>query len=310
MIRSPGDTNSTGISPSWVIRMVPHTNPTLTAGVSTGCNIGLCPTARPTAEAATRAICDYVGNDGLHKTATDLWENSTGTFAYTQAGVIAALKEAHEVFDIASNQTGPEIRKRMRDRLIETFWKPDRQRWLRRISPEGHEDATLDSSAMGLIYPWAVLNLRDEADRELALATLDGISSDLRSEVKGGGAILRFEGESYMGGGPGCVNTLWLALCRLLLSKTATDLDERGEQHELALADIRIALANATPTGQLPELIPKIEFEYWAAPHAWASSLLIEAVRTLQPTERQRVTSFEAERSRVRRQAPSHTQRS
>jgi hypothetical protein len=74
----------------------------------------------------------------------------------------------------------------------------------------------------------------------------------------------------------------------------------------LALDDIRIALANTSPTGQLPELIPKILFDYWAAPHAWACSLLIEAALSIQPTADKRATTFEAQRARVQRKAPSH----
>ena len=158
---------------------------------------------------------------------------------------------------------------------------------------------------MGLIYPWEVLNLTDPQDRGLAMATLNGIAQDLRSDVKGGGAILRFAGESYMGGGPGCVNTLWLALCRLMLARTSGNVDEKRQQVNLAMEHLRVALANSSPTGQLPELIPKILFEYWAAPHAWACSLLIEAVIVLRTLVGERVAPFDAVRARVRRRAPS-----
>jgi glucoamylase len=261
---------------------------------------------RPVAVAATRAILEYVDEKGLHRPSSDLWENSVGSFAYTQAGVIAALREADEVFALEPSRTGPAARTTMRDQLIKTFWQPDRQRWLRRITPEGQPDATLDSSAMGLIYPWEVLNLADPQDRTLALATLNGIAQDLRSDVKGGGAILRFAGESYMGGGPGCVNTLWLGLCRLMLARTTDNIDEKREQFNLAMDHFRVALANSSPTGQLPELIPKILFEYWAAPHAWACSLLIEAVVLLRTMVADRVAPFDAARARVRRRAPSH----
>lgn len=260
----------------------------------------------PVAVAATRAILDYVGEDGLHRTSIDLWENSVGSFAYTQAGVIAALREADEVFGLEPARTGPAARSVLRDKLVKTFWQPDRQRWLRRMTPEGQPDATMDSSAMGLIYPWAVLNLTDVQDRGLAMATLNGIAQDLRSDVKGGAAILRFAGESYMGGGPGCVNTLWLALCRLMLARTAGNMDEKRQQVNLAMEHLRVALANSSPTGQLPELIPKILFEYWAAPHAWACSLLIEAVKVLRTLVGERAAPFDAARARVRRRAPSH----
>lgn len=260
---------------------------------------------RPVAVAATRAILGHVGENGLHLPSSDLWENSVGSFAYTQAGVIAALREADEVFGLEPSRAGPAARAVMREKLIKTFWQAGRQRWLRRITPEGQPDDTLDSSAMGLIYPWEVLDPADPQDRGLALATLNGIAQDLRADVKGGTAILRFAGESYMGGGPGCVNTIWLALCRLILARTADNLDEKTRQIELAMEHLRVALANSSPTGQLPELIPKILFDYWAAPHAWASSLLIESVILLRTILGDRTTPFDAIRARVRRRAPS-----
>ena len=261
---------------------------------------------RPVAQRATRAILEYVGDDGLHKPATDLWENSLGSFAYTQAGVVAAFREADEVFGIEQDRTGPEPRARLRQKLIETFWQKDRQRWLRRITPEGYPDGTLDSSALGIIEPWGILNLRDPADRQLALQTITGINQDLRSDVKAGRAILRFAGEAYMGGGPGCVNTLWLALCRLHLAATAVDAAERNDLAQGAMDDIRVVLANTSPTGQLPELIPKNGFDYWAAPHGWACSLLIEAALTFRTMLETNGSAFDAERSRIRRKAPSH----
>ncbi len=258
----------------------------------------------PTAERATAAILRHIGPRNLHLPATDLWENSVGSFAYTQAAIVAALREAHEVFAIESEQTGPAVRGLLRDALFKAFWQPQQRRWFRRVAPDGSPDATLDSSAMGMIDPWSILDLTDPIDRRFALDTLDGISADLRSPVKAGAAILRFAGESYMGGGPGCVNTLWLALCRLRLAASASAPAEAVQQRSLAMDDLRIAIANTSPTGQLPELIPKIRFDYWAAPHAWACSLMIECVHALRAME-PAPSEFETVRAQVRRRSPS-----
>jgi glucoamylase len=259
---------------------------------------------KPAAERATAAILAHMGPDGLHRCATDLWECCAGSFPYTQAGIVAALREADEVFGIDRERTGPAARAQLRDRMIAVFWDPQRRRWLRRLTPDGTPDATLDSSILGLIYPWEVLDLNDPTDRKLAMETMDGVSRDLRCPTKGGPAVLRFQNESYMGGGPGCVNTLWLALCRLMASQTSTDNTERQELRSLAMADLKIALANTNPTGQLPELIPRIKFEYWAAPHAWASSLLIKAVQVMRDMDGQPEGSTVA-RATPRRKAPA-----
>ncbi len=60
-----------------------------------------------------------------------------------------------------------------------------------------------------------------------------------------------------------------------------TQPQDRKRQITLALESIRVAAANTNPTGQLPELIPNVDFGYWAAPHGWASALLIECVLAL-----------------------------
>lgn len=260
---------------------------------------------RPVIQRATQAVLNHLQDDGMHKPATDLWENTVGQFPYTQASVIAALKEADEVFCLWPERTGLAPRRVLQERLFERFWQQDRERWLRCITADGAPDPMLDSSVMGLIDPWNVFDLSDPEQRQWAINTLTGISRDLRSEVKGGSAILRFAGESYMGGGPGCVNTLWLALCWLRLAATAAHPEERREQISRALVEVRIALANTSPTGQLPELIPKINFNYWAAPHGWASALLIEIVLALRELDSENLPCFDAERARVRRQAPT-----
>ncbi len=118
----------------------------------------------------------------------------------------------------------------------------------------------------------------------MAARTLEAIENRLGVDVDGGRAILRFEGESYMGGGPAAVNTLWTARAHLRIARAelADGLTESvGARVEAAERYMRTALAHTTPTGQLPELIPWNGYPYWAAPHGWASALLIGCVTLL-----------------------------
>jgi glucoamylase len=235
---------------------------------------------RPTARRAAAAITAHLDETGLHKRASDLWECRYGSFPYTNAAVIAALRAGREVFGLEAVDL-----EHLRRVLVERFYDPARNHWARRIDPEGHLDETADSSVLGLIEPWEVLDLDDREQRALALATIEFVERALSREVKGGRGILRFENEDYMGGGAGCVNTLWLAQCHLKLARVLTA-DERRMHVEKAKELMRTALANTNPVGQLPELIPNMnQFAYWAAPHAWASSLLIQCVRLLSPLE-------------------------
>jgi GH15 family glucan-1,4-alpha-glucosidase len=225
---------------------------------------------------AVDAIRRHLTEDGLHRQAFDLWECSLGCFAYTMGGVIAALAEARDVWSLQV----PDLAV-IRRALFERFWFPDRRAWARRIDPDGRVDHTLDSSALGLIEPWRILDLSDEEMASYAEATVDTVATRLTSDTPGGPAILRFQNEAYMGGGPGCVNTLWLALCQLRLADAASSDGKRRSHIDHALANIRVALSNTNPAGQLPELVPRTTFDYWAAPHAWTSALLIECVLAL-----------------------------
>jgi len=231
----------------------------------------------PTARRAAEAILRHVAKDGLHRQSADLWECSWGTFAYTQAAVIAALRDAQRVFGTPSGDL-----RLMKRALVDRFWNEQLGCWARRIDQDGRVDATLDSSCLGLIEPWGVLDLGEAASRGMALQTVETLTRRLSVPVRGGSAILRFENESYMGGGPGCVNTLWMAFCRLRLAAGA-ERAEREAHVNAARSCITTALANSNPTGQLPELIPNVaNLPYWAAPHGWASALLIECVLAMQ----------------------------
>ena len=229
------------------------------------------------ARRAAEAIIRHIGEDGLHEQSADLWECSWGSFAYTQAAVIAALRDGHRVFNTPTVDLD-----RLKGVLFDRFWIAEQKCWARRIDPDGQVDATIDSSCLGLIEPWNVLDLALAECLGKATDTLETLARRVSVDVAGGKAILRFENESYMGGGPGCVNTLWAALCRLRIA-AAVQGEDRRRQVDAARASIATALANTNPTGQLPELIPNLDqFRYWAAPHGWASSLLIECVLALQ----------------------------
>jgi len=112
----------------------------------------------------------------------------------------------------------------------------------------------------------------------MALDNLATIEAALLHETPAGPAIRRYVGDAYLGGTVGCVNTLWAALIKLQLAGAVLG-DDPELAHQLATsarAFIQTSLAHATPAGCLPELMAADEFPWWAAPHAWASALLVK----------------------------------
>jgi len=237
-----------------------------------------------TVATACDALKRAVAPDALHETAADLWEVHRGTFTYTNAALCAALKAAERVFGVSADG----LPRRVKAAVLTHLWLEDEGRFARGLGTTRELERGLDSSILGVFDPYDMLDLSQPHERRMAARTLEAIERRLSVDVRGGRAILRFENESYMGGGPGVVNTLWTARAHLRL---AAAYREAGLETDVllsvgaALDYIRVALANTNPTGQLPELIPWNGYPYWAAPHGWASALMIDCVRMMRDFE-------------------------
>lgn len=235
---------------------------------------------RPCVERAVLAIRRSIASDGLHETAADLWEVHRGSFTYTNAAAYSALLAAKSVFGLSVGDLPARIKRAVLDRL----WMPDDGRFARGLDTSRGLDRSADSSVIGVFDPYGLLDLSNPRERAMAVSTLDAVASRLRVATGRGPAILRFEHESYMGGGPAVVNTLWFARAHL---RVALAMARSGSPAELrshadaAMTYIRTALAHVTPAGHLPELIPWNGYPWWAAPHGWASALLVQCATML-----------------------------
>ncbi len=253
--------------------------------------ISLCAAARSKAERAGKefsqslwpairmgalALLGRLDANDCHTVACDLWETYAGVFAYTQAGVVAALRDAAEVATehgddefagmLATRAAGA------RGALMSLY----QHGYFVRGLMHGHVDPTVDSSALGLVEPFRILDLAKLDEREMAVATYNTIDHRLGAEINGGRVIRRYEGDSYLGGAFGAVNTLWMALVGYRFAATASDRAESDDWVRRAEQFVGAALAHTTPAGLLPELIPQVPgYPYWAAPHAWASALMV-----------------------------------
>jgi GH15 family glucan-1,4-alpha-glucosidase len=150
---------------------------------------------------------------------------------------------------------------------------------------DSHVDSSVDTSTLGAVAPFPLLDLSDHGDREKAERNLATIRARLSREVDGKAGLRRFEGDAYLSGAIGCVNTLWAALVALKLAAAwaPEDAYRATEHRRQALADLDFCLIHGTPMGLLPEMIVlEPGTPYWAAPHAWASALLVDCVHELQ----------------------------
>ena len=235
----------------------------------------------PAIETAASALSALVDQRGYHASACDLWETFEGTFGYTNAALSVALDAAARCAQIADESSAAQQWSAIAEKAAAaTLALFNGTYFARGLRSNGEPDNTVDSSTLGLVEPFGIIDLDDPVQRRMVCDNLATIESALGRQIKGGPAIRRYEGDTYLGGTVGCVNTLWTAEVKLRLA-LYIHADELVEARKLAAGArhyINTALHYATPVGCLPELMAAAQFPYWAAPHAWASALLVKCV--------------------------------
>jgi oligosaccharide amylase len=240
---------------------------------------------------AAQGLQEQIGDDGLHHFACDLWETYCGVFLYTNAALARALTLAAQCARLAQRpalqQQWGETAEAMNATSLALF---NGTYFPRGYRSDGDLDEVVDSSTLGLVEPWNLLSPHDPQQRQMILSNLQEIERRLSQPLEGGTGIRRFEGDTYLGGVVGCVNTLWMAQVTLRLAVAEKTADPAQAQiwHDQALGYIRLCLSRATVTGLLPELIGlQPDTPYWAVPHGWASGLLVRCAVLLDQLEPQ-----------------------
>jgi len=232
------------------------------------------------------ALVASVGDDGWHYPACDLWETYRGRFVYTEAAIYAALRTAAVCAKAAGHQPRAQQWGAVAERVQQAVIAAYRDGYFPRGRNSG-EDSIVDSSTLGVVVPFGLLQVDNPDHREMIESNLETIQRRLTTQLNDGEGIRRYEGDGYLGGTIGCVNTLWAAWVGLRLAQADKNNSTRCEEYkQQAIAYINFALEHATATGLLPELIgTQSDTPYWAAPHSWASALLVECVLALDALE-------------------------
>ena len=243
----------------------------------------------PVMQRAASALAEMVDERGLHKAACDLWETYCGVFVYSNAAIYAALRDAAACAQIGGHTEAgsywSSLAAKVRAATIDLY---NGEYFPRGLHGAGQIDEVVDSSTLGLCEPFALLSVEEPDEREMIESNLAVIQQRLSVELPDGIGIRRYEGDGYLGGVVGAVNTLWAALVCLRLAESYHDEDNEKSNHyrDQAVDYINFCLAHTTPTGLLPELIGlQPDVPYWAAPHSWASALLVECILGLDGLE-------------------------
>jgi GH15 family glucan-1,4-alpha-glucosidase len=235
-------------------------------------------------------LIDHLGENGLHVQAFDLWEKFRGSFCYSNAAIHAALRAAAR-WAADRNQSALETQwreaaERIKVVLLADFWNGGY--FARGLNEAGQVDWTVDSAMLGLFEPFEMLSLDVPAERQMVESMAHVIRERLTKEYHDGQAIIRHEGDDYVGGSAGGVNTLWLArvLLRLAVSFRQEDPGKTRDYRTQAEEYMRVVVGHGTTVQLLPELIGSESTPLWAAPHGWAMASFIQCAVLLDELEK------------------------
>jgi len=240
-------------------------------------------------ERAARGLQANVDERGWHQLACDLWETHCGVFIYTNAAFARAFARAAQCAQLAERsglaQQWRQIAAQMAHACKNMF---NGVYFPRGLNMWGEMDATMDSSTLGLIEPWRVLSPHHPEERKMILSHLQEMERRLLQPLGEYMGLRRYEGDMYLGGAVGGVNTLWMALVYLRLAEAEQN-DKPAEARqfrEKAKQYLRFCIRHTTPTGLFAEMIGlQPDTPYWAAPHAWASALFVRCALGLDKTK-------------------------
>ena len=166
--------------------------------------------------------------------------------------------------------------------LLTTCWNG--RYFARGFDETGQLDWGLDSSILGIFDPFGMLSLDVPDERAMVESMVEVIRERLTKHLPDGEAIMRHEGDDYVDGSAGGVNTLWLARVMLHLAHLLSGA-RRGKMPQLSGRRRGNTCAWSsrarTSTGLLPELIGSNTTSRWAAPHGWAMASFIQCALLL-----------------------------
>lgn len=232
----------------------------------------------------------------LPKPSFDLWEERFGEHAYSSAAVYAGLNSAAEIAKIlgkpsTSYKKWNETADRIKKAIVNCFWKEDYRRFIRsvrvklngwgqepsenttmiKVNPKGYmrdvtlEDWIVDVSLVGLSIPFDVFDANDPMIKDTVALIEQVLTSN------GIGGIKRYENDTYIGGNPWILTTLWVALYHAKIGN-----------YSKAKEYLYWAVDSRTELGLLPEQRNKDTGKPdWIIPLTWSHAMYVHVLSEL-----------------------------
>lgn len=229
---------------------------------------------------------------GLPNPSHDLWEERFGEHTYTAAAVVGALRAAASMAEeMKVDLPLAKLWRETADKIVKSIeinlWSEDEKRFLRGRKTKldwwngetleidtnkmGYKlrvvdkDSIVDISLLGLSVPFKIFDAKDDRIKKTVRAIedrLDGFPSE---------GFGRYEHDSYIGGNPWIVSTLWMGLYYAEIG----DISKCKEK-------LVWATKHATNLGFLPEQVDKFNGNpAWIMQLSWSSAMYIVTLNAI-----------------------------
>lgn len=212
-------------------------------------------------------LLENVDSNGIQQDSYDTWENFYGKSQYTLASIYCAFKKYLEFEpDNGQKEKINELLPKMYENIYNCFWREELQYFAKNI-----DDNVLDSGALGLVYPFSVLDPLDQRMQK----TVKAIEEKLTTPV---GGIKRFDIDQYIGGNPWVNCTLWLCIYYLEKYRLTQDISDNIK----AVEYFDWVTNHCSMHGFLPEQVCKDRgIPIWVNGLAWSHGLYMICIDKL-----------------------------
>ncbi|MBQ9298618.1 MAG: hypothetical protein IJ223_06330 [Clostridia bacterium] len=222
-----------------------------------------------------RYVEDLIEGENKFQYSYDIWEESESVHAYSLAAIFAAFEAILKMYEIVkpmyeenrlkleqiakANRRLDKKLRQIKEYIIKNMYDEERKTFVRSL-----KDSKMDISLLGLVYPFKVF----KATEKNISNTVERMNLTLRTYT---GGYLRYEGDSYIGGNPWVIATLWLANYYL----------DKGERAE-AKKCLDFVVKTATPHGYLAEQIDNNTLKpAWVIGLGWSHAMFVITLNRL-----------------------------
>lgn len=213
-------------------------------------------------------LCSLQDHDaGLIRESFGLWEGAPAKYLYSQAAVCAGLKASHEIAKILGHENLAEkwgsVSSVLKESILKHYWDEQDGIFMKSIDPI---EKVIDMSTLSLVTPFDLLPVHDPRIKQF----VEKAEKALKQEKIGG--FRRYVNDSYYGGNPWILTTLWLALYYI-----------KAGRLDGAKMLLHWCMDHTTDSGMLPEQVGRKNGEPLSAiPLGWNHAMFVMATLGLQ----------------------------